>query len=219
MQTHDKGEAWALLIKHVVDTQVDVISFVKDNYKTITDGLINEDVKSLRKALNQIDKAKKSWKIMRRKEIFGMRRIDPMLSVTKNTWFHLGHNSIEQCIYSLKRMCEPCLEHVDNNFNPMPKEYIDEFLPIRQETLDMLDRMKEAIQTGNDMVADELRDEGKNMKHSLSGLRRSQEERIVHASSDVLQVSFLYLSTLQETQELISDMRHMVRASVRFRDE
>ena len=38
-----------------------------------------------------------------------------------------------QMMYCLKRMCEPCKEHVDNNFNPMTKEAVEEFLPIRNE--------------------------------------------------------------------------------------
>jgi hypothetical protein len=215
-QTNDKAEAWTLLDKHVADSWEHLISFVTDSYKDITDGLINDDVKVLRKTLNQLDKEKKYWKVMRRKEMFGMRSIDPMLAMQKNTWFHLGHNSIEQCLYCLKRMCEPALEHVDNNFNPMPKSYIEEFRPVQEETLELLRQMKKAMQQVDETVVDNLREEGRNMKHGLSDLRRMQEERIVNTPSSGLQIAFLYLSTLQETQELISDLRHLVRASARF---
>ena len=62
----------------------------------------------------------------------GLRKIDPLQAVEKDTWFHLACNSCEQSLYCLKRMCEPSLEHVDNNFNPMPEEYVKEFMPIRE---------------------------------------------------------------------------------------
>lgn len=217
MQVHDKRAAWPLLSQHVRDSQASVVQFIADAYKEITDGLIEEDVKQLRHALNSLDEEKKNWKVMRRKEILGMRKIEPLLAVEKNTWFHLGNNSAEQSLYCLKRMCEPTLEHVDNNFNPLPDVYVKEFTPIRDELSSIMDETKQMIQSGNYDESITLRERGDKMKGKLSNLRKTQQNRITKGEDESnLKIEFLYLSMLQETQELISHLRHLLRANRRF---
>lgn len=216
MQIEDKAAVWPLLSKHFCQTQAQSLQYICDTYMEITEGLINEDVKKLRRALYSIDDQKKNWKIMRRKEILGMRKIDPLLAVEKNTWFHLANNSTEQSLYCLKRMCEPALEHVDNNFNPMPQDHIKEFSPICMEVKYLMEGTRQMIETGNYEKAIELRERGNEMKNKLSDLRKTQQYKITKGDMKNLKIQFLYLSTLQETQELISHVRHLVRASRRF---
>ena len=43
-------------------------------------------------------------------------------------------NSMEQLYYSIRRICEPLYEHVDNHFSPLPQKYIDEFTVQRDRT-------------------------------------------------------------------------------------
>ena len=57
---------------------------------------------------------------------------------------------------------------------------------------------------------------GDEMKTQLSQLRKIQQDRIRQGDISNLKIEFLYLSTLQETQELIGHMRHWVRACRRF---
>ena len=153
---------------------------------------------------------------MRRKELLGLRKIDQLQAVEKNTWFHLACNSCEQSLYCLKRMCEPTLEHVDNNFNPMPQEYVNEFKPIREGVEKLIHGVEEMIESGNYENAITLRAFGDDMKTQLSQLRKVQQDRIRKGDMSNLKIEFLYLSTLQETQEIIGHMRHWVRACRRF---
>lgn len=215
VRSHDRKETWELLCQHVRQTQGRMIAFTRDTYINIIDGLINEDLKSLRHANSDLNEEKAMWKKVRRKEIVGMRRIDYLLAVEKNTWFHLGCNSASQIIYCLKRMCEPCIEHVDNNFKPLPKAYIEELTPLRDELVDMLTKTYEMITTGDFKDADEVLVNGNAMKSRLSHIRNQQQNRIQSEDSNI-KVDLLYLSTLQETQELISTTRHLLRASRRF---
>ena len=53
-------------------------------------------------------------------------------------------------------------------------------------------------------------------KQKLSEMRRAQEDRIQMDLSQGLKVSLVYLNLLQETQELLSDLRHYLRAFKRF---
>lgn len=62
----------------------------------------------------------------------------------------------------------------------------------------------------------QMRAFGDEMKTQLSQLRKIQQDRIRQGDISNLKIEFLYLSTLQETQELIGHMRHWVRACRRF---
>ena len=167
---------------------------------------------------SEIDEQKGIWKRYRRKEILGMRKIDYMQAVEKNTWFHLGCNSITQIIYGLKRMLEPCLEHVDNNFNPMPQAYVDEFIPICNAVDKFLEETHRLITSGNFNGVDEVLVEGNAIKSRISQIRHEQQDRIQRDEQN-LKIDLLYLSTLQETQEIISITRHLLRASKRFQTQ
>lgn len=217
VRCHDKQEAWRLLCQHVSQTQVGMVEFTRQTFRNITNGLMYEDIKALRKATAEVEEHKSYWKRYRRKEIIGMRHIDYLQAVEKNTWFHLGCNNLSQIIYCLKRMLEPCVEHVDNNFNPLPQDYIDELLPIAGEVDQMMESTAQMIRTGDFKDSDALLVEGNALKARISQLRHKQQDRIQQEDSNI-KIDLLYLSTLQETQELISMMRHLLRASKRFQE-
>lgn len=218
VRTHDKAESWELLLQHVRRTQGNILQFTRDTFNNIIDGLTNENIKLLRIAGHDIEENKSYLKRYRRKEIVGMRKIDYLLAVEKNTWFHLGCNSASQLIYGLKRMLEPCVEHVDNNFNPLPKEYIDELRPICEDVDKFLERAREMIIAGDFNGVDEVLVEGNAIKSRISQVRYAQQDRIQREETNI-KVAMLYLSTLQETQELMSLSRHILRASKRFQTQ
>ena len=211
----DKAETWQLLCEHVRRSQSTALQFARETFHNISHGLMTENIRELRAASHAIDEEKSTWKRYRRKEIVGMRKIDYLLAVEKNTWFHLGCNSITQMIYGLKRMLEPCVEHVDNNFNPMPKAYVEEFEPVCADIDRFLAESDKMIVSGDFSKADELLVEGNAIKSRISQIRHAQQDRIQREDSNI-KASLLYLSTLQEAQELMSIARHLLRASKRF---
>lgn len=211
----DKQQSWVLLSQHVSRTQADMIEFTRTAFRNISNGFMYEDIKALRQAAHAVDAQKSMWKRYRRKEILGMRKIDYLQAVEKNTWFHLGCNSCSQIMYCLKRMLEPTLEHVDNNFNPLPSDCVEEFIPVAAEVDSLMDRTGQMIMTGDFKDADKLLVEGNALKVRLSQIRHQQQNRIQSEDSNI-KVSLLYLNMLQETQELISIVRHLLRAGKRF---
>lgn len=215
LSSKDKAVVWNLLRQHVRENLVKVLDFAANTYGQMTDGFIREDLKSLRKAVSSTNDEKDILKKIRRKETLGMRRIDRNVAIEKNTWFHLGSNSSEQMMYCLKRMCEPCKEHVDNNFNPLPAECAEEFVPIRDMLKSLLERTKDIIDKGNYEEADFVLAEGEELKTCLSRLHKMRIERMQEENSSV-KLSLVYLNLLQESQELVSIMRHMLRASRKF---
>ena len=214
----DKVEKLHLLSEHIAMTHSRVLDFTKTCFFEITDGLMKENVKLLRKASNSIRDEKAVWLKSRQKEIVGMRMIDYYDAVKKNTWFHLGGNSVTQIIYCLKRMSDPCLEHVDNNFNPLPKTFIKEYTPIRDEVVEMFEKASEVIQNHEYEQIDALLVEGNDMKSRLSALRHRRENTL-NKEGNSIRLDLLYLNTLQETQELASTLRHLLRATKRFNSQ
>ena len=218
VRSHDKAETWQLLLEHVRRTQTDMLTFTRTTFRNITQGLMHENIRALRTASHDIENEKSVWKRYRRKEILGMRKIDYLVAVEKNTWFHLGCNNSTQIIYGLKRMLEPCVEHVDNNFNPLPQDYVDEFIPVCNDVDKFLESEQRMISTGNFEGSDELLVQGNAIKSRISQIRHAQQDRIQREDSNI-KVALLYLSTLQETQELMSAARHILRASKRFQTQ
>ena len=218
VRCHDKAETWQLLLKHVRGTQDDVFNFTRKTFRNITQGLMHENIRQLRTASHDIESEKSIWKRYRRKEIIGMRKVDYLVAVEKNTWFHLGCNNATQIIYGLKRMLEPCVEHVDNNFNPLPQDYIDEFIPVCNDVDKFLEGAQRMITTGDFEGVDELLVQGNAIKSRISQIRHAQQDRIQREDSNI-KVALLYLSTLQETQELMSAARHILRAMKRFQTQ
>ncbi len=215
VRSHDKQQTWQLLVQHVTRTQTELLVFTRGMLETIVSGLLKEDVKALRSAGHAIDDEKGKWKRYRRKEILGMRKIDYMQAVEKNTWFHLGCNNSTQLIYCLKRMLDPVLEHVDNNFNPLPADYREELSPMLADTVQFIGRAEQMISDGRFEGVDELLVEGNAVKANISQIRHQQQDRMQREDSNI-KVSLLYLSTLQELQEIVSMTRHLLRASKRF---
>lgn len=215
IRSRDRQEIWDLLRRHVRDNLTKTLGFAVDTYLQMTDGFIHEDLKNLRKAVAATNDEKDNLKKIRRKEMLGMRKIDRNIAIEKNTWFHLGSNSSEQMMYCLKRMCEPCKEHVDNNFNPLPFEYAEEFLPIRDALNELLQRTRNIISEGDYQDADLVLTEGEELKNQLSRLHKEQMERMQEENRSV-KLSLVYLNLLQESQELVSIVRHMLRASRKF---
>ena len=216
MNAKDKAECWGLLKKHVCATQQEMLDFVWKTYEDVVNGFVDEDLKTLRRAVIRIDAEKSRRKKLRQRELVGMRRIDKRISLEKNTWFHLASNSGEQMLYCLKRMSEPCKEHVDNNFNPLSRECIEEILPVKKKIVDYLMRSERIVEDRDYEHIDALLAEEEAYKQQLSEMRRAQEDRIQMDLSQGLKVSLVYLNLLQETQELLSDLRHYLRAFKRF---
>ncbi len=215
LASKDKEEVFSLLSQHIANNESEYMDYVIQVYQQITDGFINEDLKNLRRADSSLKNKKTELKKIRRKEMIGMRRIDKDIAIEKNTWFHLASNSTQQMLYCLRRICEPCQEHVDNNFSPLAKERIKEFVPLRDTLIYLLNHTKIIISNGNYTNVDDVRSECDKLKEALSRTRKLQMNRM-QDEKDNLAVSYVYLNMLQESQELVSSLRHLLRAARSF---
>lgn len=217
MRTRDPEIVLDLLMKHVSRTQSFMTRFAIDEFNNIIDGLENERTRTLRKVNNELSKEKEMLKKFRRQELLALKRVPTDIAIERNTWFHLGINSSEQYIYCLRRILDPIKEHVDNNFNPVPEQYINEFRPLRATINDLMQQTETQISTcrfehyrDTLALADKCKDE-------LSVVRKRHIDRITEMKdNNLLQISLVYLNLLQESQQLLSNMRHQLRAAKKF---
>lgn len=216
--SEDNAETLRLLTQHIRQSQSQFLDFVNVNYLNVTEGFISEDLSRLQKAESSMRKERQELKQIRRKEMLGLRRIDPGTAIEKSTWFHLGVNSCEDMLYSLRRICDPCEEHIDNSFVPLEKDRIKEFLPLRDTLLYLLKRAVVVISTENYTDSDRLREQCEEFKSCLSSTRHGQIERM-QTSKENITVSYVYLNLLQETHEIASSLQHLLRAAKHFANE
>lgn len=216
--SEDNAETLRLLTQHIRQGQSQFLDFVNVNYLNVTEGFISEDLSRLQKAESAMRKERQELKQRRRKEMLGLRRIDPGVAIEKSTWFHLGVNSCEDMLYSLRRICDPCEEHIDNSFVPLEKDRIKEFLPLRDTLLYLLKRAVVVISTENVTDSDRLREQCEEFKSCLSSTRHGQIERM-QTSKENITVSYVYLNLLQETHEIASSLQHLLRAAKHFANE
>ncbi|MGN0069776.1 MAG: anion permease [Prevotella sp.] len=219
MRTKDPEIVWDLLLKHVSRTQSFVTRFALDQFNAIIDGLEMKKPGMLRHVYKDLRQEKDALKKYRRQELLALKRVPTDIAIERNTWFHLGINASQQYVYCLSRMLEPIKEHVDNNFNPLPQIYIDEFKPLRQHINQMMKQTEALISTGRFENYREVLKEADACKDELSVVRKRHIDRIQQSHDNVnLQISLVYLNILQESQQLLSNMRHQLRAAKKFMD-
>ena len=209
VRSSDKAECWILLRQHVALTITHQLQLVAETYKSMTDAFFYEDYRTLKRTAAVTENQRKDIKRQRRKQIIAQRRIDPVLSIEKGTWYFLTINSLAQMVYGLKRMGEPCLEHVGNNFSPVPSKYIQEFIQMRNEILQLINRACHAesmalIRGDADKVQLQFSDYRRTIIHDIQAKQLNIESMTV------------FLNLVQESQQLLSALRHTVRGANKF---
>ncbi len=215
LASNDKDETLRLFSLHFNKNMADFLEFANETYLDITDGFVSENLGKLRKATSAFRKERMALKQIRRKDMLCIRRIDSGVAIEKNTWVHLGSNSCEDILYCLRRMSDPCEEHIDNNFAPLPEERIKEFIPMRDTLLYLIRRASDIIGSGDFRDSEKVREQCEKFKESLSELRRKQINRM-QSEQENITVSYVYLTMLQETQEIANGIRHSLRAASHF---
>lgn len=206
---HDQNETWPLFSTYVSTTTDDIVHEIGKNYETLTTAFFQEDYRSLKRATLLSEEQRKNIKRLRRKQIIAMRRIDPMLSVEKGTWYFLVNSSLSQMVYCIKRMGDPCKEHIGNNFRPVATEYANEFTVYRDEIVKLLS------QPINGEDAEELRDKASSIQDRLSVYRKRiiSDLQTKHLNIESMTV---FLNLVQESHELLNSLRHTLRGVSKF---
>ena len=220
MRTRDPELVWEMLRNHVRNTQSKVCRLALEQYNAVLDGFNTQNVKMLRGSDKTLRRELDVLKKYRRQELLGLKRSPMDIAIERNTWFHVGINSDQQYIYTLRRMMLPVKEHVDNNFTPVPAAYISEYEPVRRRVNDLMKMTCEAIETNRYEQYRGVLAEADACKDDLSVIRKTHINRMQKSgTSKMMQVDMVYLNLLQETQQLLSVMRHQLRSAKKFMED
>ena len=215
LTSEDPGRVWNNLKAHTAETLCHTLDFAADTYENVISAFANEDVRKLRTALGKIVEEKALLKKMRRQETLGFRRIDKGLAFEKNTWYYLSSNNGQQILNTLTRITNPMKEHTDNNFRPLSPQYYDEFAPYQKRLIEVFRGISRVIRTGDYTDAEKLSAEGKWLKKEISNLRRLQTHRLQEDAENI-KVAFVYLNLIQESHELLSEVRNVLRGCEKY---
>ena len=216
LNTSDQEVIYETLIQHNKESISELLNISKDIYNGVVNAFMKEDIKTLRKASNDCRLAKDKMKQLKRKEIIIMRRLDDKM-INKNTWFHLSYNCIEQILYALRRICDPCKEYVDNSFTPLDKKYLPEVENLKDKVLWSLSAADNTILNSDYKDVDYIMEQITERESAVIEMSHEQMNRIQH-DRDNIDLALLYLNIIQESSELVTEMRHLLRSEAKMNE-
>ena len=215
LKSENQDEVWENLKAHTAETLTHTLEFSAEAYKKMFEAFSVDALRPLKSTLIKIVEEKALMKKQRRSETRGLQRIDQQMAFERSTWYHLCTNSCQQMLNTLTRIGEPMREHADHSFNPLSKSYVQEFSPYCKSVYDVLKDINAIIATGDYSNAEEVSTRAKNLKHQLANLRKTQTMRL-HQSGGSLRMDFVYLNLIQESHELLSEVRNLLRGGNKF---
>ena len=215
LNSEDKEQTWSLLRGYVAANESNILIDIAFHYDTITEGLMTENVKMLRKSFYELKDNKERLKNLRRKETICMRRIDQETAMTKNAWFFASFNELEQLYYSIRRMCEPAYDHVDNNFTPLPQKYADDFRPQKDALKDCIADFRLISSSGDYERLRDLEPRLSELQNEFSDMRKDLMTDI-QAKQVNINTAYLYLNILQESESMAITLMRLTRSSRKF---
>ncbi len=215
LKSDNQDEVWESLKLHAAETLTHTLTFSAEAYKNMFESFSKDALRPLKSTMIKIVEEKALMKKQRRAETRGLQRIDQQMAFERSTWYHLCSNSCQQMLNTLTRIGEPMKEHADNSFSPLSKVYVEEFSPYCRDVYNVLKDINEIIATGNYDNAEEVSARAKQLKHQLANLRKEQTMRL-HKSNGSLRMDFVYLNLIQESHELLSEVRNLLRGGNKF---
>lgn len=213
LTTRDTKEVWTLLRIYINEKQKMFLTFGATVYRDVINGFINDKGKLLSTAEKSLVTEKDVLKGQRRKLTLCFRKASPQIAMEKSTWFHLSNNMAMSMTYNLRRINEVCKEHVDNNFTPLPVRFHDSLSSIRDEVCAIFNDAEGAVDENNPETIDILRKRCEAVKLKLSRNAKEVYDLLQNGDTADMTVAYVYLNLLQESQELVTSLRKMLRAA------
>ena len=212
LKIKDSRQVWVPFLRYVAENDKAFLDEMASQYTSVTDGLMQENVRTLKHCMNDLKNYKSKLKSLRKKETVCLRMVDPETGLRKSAWFHTAFNYMEQVYYSLRRICEPAYEHVDNNFTPIPEEYCKCFTAVRDELVETIGSLANHFKDRN---YEEMRSQEEalsKLQVKFSDLRKALMTDIQEKNLN-LTVAYMYLNLVQESEQLCISLKHYARAS------
>jgi len=214
--TDDKAECDRLFMMYVSVRQQEFLEFAGKMYRDIVYAFIKEDSGSLTRLEMSLLRQKSNLKNIRRKETLCMKSLDRSTALEKSAWFYLSNNCCMSLLYNMRRIAEVCAEHVSNNFNPLPVQYVKELEGICSDMSSMFEDSLTAVGSDDPEAIINLRRRSDRLKTKISGCYHSLHGKLPLIKESEVSVLYVYLNLLHETREAVSSLRKYLRAYSKF---
>lgn len=216
--TTDTREALALFRKHSRDELESDVRFAAEMFDRSVNGFMNENLRELKKVLAAVVEKKIHLKQVKRVGTLGVTQLDHDIAVEKGLYYYQGNDFASEIVFSIRRLAEPLKEHIDNNFNPLNEAQKEDFGQVTREIVDFLCRCADMIRANEYGLLDELVARSVALNNRLIGLKKGELKRI-QGQSGSTKVSMVYLTMVQEAQNIVSFTANLIKVSRKFQKE
>lgn len=218
MQTTDSEEALQLMRKHTREELAKVLQYAETNFELTVTSFIHENLRGLRRAMGSTKFEKQLIKQMKRAGTVAMCRLDNNTVLEKGLYYYQGNDFASELVYSISRICEPCLEHIDNNFNPLDAIQKGEFSDATEDITYLIQQCRQKLENNDyNNMEEEIR-RANDLNGQLSMLKRKELQRI-QSQSGSIRVSMVYLTMVQEAQNVVTYTINLMKVSRKFQVE
>ena len=218
MNTNDSSEALVLFREHTRNELESVLAFAGEKFDKSVHGFMNENLRDLRKVLAAIEEQKFHLRQVKRIGTLGVTQLDRAIAVEKGLYYYQGNDFASEIVFSLRRMTEPCKDHIDNNFKPLNDAQKDEFGKMADEVITFISRCMLEIKRNDYTAFDQLVEKAVSISNALTQLKKNELKRI-QGQSGSTKVSMVYLNMIQETQNVVSFTSNLIKVSRKFQME
>ncbi|MEG2332702.1 MAG: inorganic phosphate transporter, partial [Bacteroides sp.] len=218
MKSQDSDEALALMRDHTREELTKVLAYAEDTFERTVTSFIHENLRGLRRAMGSTKFEKQLIKQMKRTGTAAMCKLDNNTVLEKGLYYYQGNDFASELVYSIARLCEPCLEHIDNNFNPLDTIQKGEFSDVAEDITYLIRTCRQKLEA-NDYTGfeNEIR-KGNDLNAQLSHLKREELQRI-QTQTGSIKVSMVYLTMIQEAQNVVTYVINLMKVSRKFQVE
>lgn len=216
--TTDSHEALSLFREHSRDELTSVLTFAADSLDRSVHGFMNENLRELRKVLNEVEEKKVHLKQVKRVGTLGVTHLEHDIAVEKGLYYYQGNDFASEIIFSIRRLTEPSKEHVDNNFSPLSDVQKEDFGKMTTSIVVYLDRCASMIEKNDYHRLDDVVAESVALTTQLTALKKGELKRI-QGQSGSTKVSMVYLNMVQEAQNVVSFAANLIKVSRKFQKE
>ena len=218
MNTNDSSEALVLFREHTRNELESVLAFAGEKFDKSVHGFMNENLRDLRKVLAAIEEQKLHLRQVKRIGTLGVTQLDRAIAVEKGLYYYQGNDFASEIVFSLRRMTEPCKDHIDNNFKPLDTIQKGEFGKMADEVITFISRCMLEIKRNDYTAFDQLVEKAVSISNALTQLKKNELKRI-QGQSGSTKVSMVYLNMIQETQNVVSFTSNLIKVSRKFQME
>lgn len=218
MQTTDSDTALDLMRRHTREELGKVLEYAEQNFELTVTAFLHENLRGLRRAMGTTKFEKQLIKQMKRTGTVAMCKLDNHTVLEKGLYYYQGNDFASELVYSISRLCEPCLEHIDNNFNPLDAIQKGEFGDVAEDITYLIQQCRLKLVENDYTQFDEEIRRANDLNGQLSHLKRQELQRI-QSQTGSIKVSMVYLTMIQEAQNVVTYTINLMKVSRKFQEE